>query len=334
MTKPFRLTPTLLAFALAAAGVVCFCGAAKAQLSLTAAGTSAGFTLSTFATGFPNTSSLGPLGIAFPTTGGVMVTDWPGNVRTFTTDTDGQSAASFSPTAIYSSGNAVGLATVGSAIYMTQQSNGAVVQVNSNGTFNQSIVSIGSATGIEANPNNGHLFVTGTSGSCAGSGLTAILDVNPITKTFTVFKCGNLFDGLTTNGTTLYVESGGHILGFNIATTSQVYDSGALSGGPDGAAVGSGSLAGNIFVNTNDGHVIEVNLTTNVATTIAQSGSRGDFVKVDPNGSLLLTQTDRIMRLTAPAGGGFGTVPEPGSIAMFSGAGISGLFVIIRKRKR
>jgi hypothetical protein len=333
MTRMFRSTPTLLAIALAV-GCASLNSPAKAQLSLTAAGTSAGFTLSTFATGFPNAASIGPLGIAFPTTGGVMVTDFPGNVRTFPTDTDGQNAGSFAPTATYTQANAVGLATVGSAIYMTQQTNGTVVQVNPNGSFNQSIVSITQATGIETNPTNGHLFVTGQNGACGGSGLTAILDVNPIAKTFTVFKCGNLFDGLSTDGTTLYVESAGHILGFNIATTNQVYDSGALSGGPDGTALGSGSLAGNIFVNTNDGHLIEVNLTTNVATTIAQSGSRGDFVKVDPNGSLLITQSDRIMRLTAPAGGGFGLVPEPGSVAMFAGAGISGLFVLIRKRRR
>ena len=56
---------------------------------LTLAGTTAGFTLSQFADEFPTTGiCCGPLGIAFPTSGGVMVSDYPGNVRVFATDAD------------------------------------------------------------------------------------------------------------------------------------------------------------------------------------------------------------------------------------------------------
>src|SRR6266480_114581 len=147
--------------------------AAHAVLTLTPAGSAAGFSLSTFATGFPSSSSVGPLGIAFPGSG-VLVTDYPGNVRLFATDTDGQSAASFPPVAgaIYTGTNAVGLAQIGSNFYMTQQGLGTVVQVNANGTFNQGIVTgIGFATGIIADPANGHLFV---------SNVSQIFDVNPI----------------------------------------------------------------------------------------------------------------------------------------------------------
>ena len=69
-------------------------GEAQAAAVLTAAG-AADFTLSTFADQFPITSvpCCGPLGIAFPTTGGVMVADYPGNVRVFATDTDNQHAS-------------------------------------------------------------------------------------------------------------------------------------------------------------------------------------------------------------------------------------------------
>ncbi len=72
----------------------------------------------------------------------------------------------------------------------------------------------------------------------------------------------------------------------------------AIADGPDGIAVGVGPVAGNLFVNTNGGRVVEINQTTGAQTVIATGGSRGDFVTVDPNdGTLLLTQSDRIMRL-------------------------------------
>jgi hypothetical protein len=61
-------------------------------MTLTPTG-SALFTKSTFADNFPNTFNIGPLGIAFPTSGGVMVSDLQGNVRVFTTDTNNQNAA-------------------------------------------------------------------------------------------------------------------------------------------------------------------------------------------------------------------------------------------------
>src|SRR5438132_4122871 len=164
--------------------------AARADLALTPAGTAAGFSLSTFATGFPSSSTIGPLGIAFPGSG-VLVTDFPGNVRFFTSDIDGQNAALIVPGQNYGQPNAVGLAQVGSHIYMTQQGNAQVVEVNANGTLNQVILTgatgIGFATGIVANPANGHLFV---------SNVSQIFDVDPIAKTRTLFVSAGA-DGLT-----------------------------------------------------------------------------------------------------------------------------------------
>jgi hypothetical protein len=42
------------------------------------------------------------------------------------------------------------------------------------------------------------------------------------------------------------------------------------------------------------------------------------LVSPDPNGSLLLTQTDSVLRLNPPPGGGFGagTTPEPASLTL------------------
>src|SRR5262249_28095876 len=72
-------------------------------LALTPAGVAAGFSLSTFATGFPPSVSFlgGPVGIAFPNGGGVLVADDPvdpttsfsalgGTITQFPTSSDGQ----------------------------------------------------------------------------------------------------------------------------------------------------------------------------------------------------------------------------------------------------
>jgi len=71
-------------------------------------------------------------------------------------------------------------------------------------------------------------------------------------------------------------------------------------------------------VNTNSGTLIEINQTTMAQTVLAIGGSRGDFVTVDPtNDTLLITQTDRIIRLSGatftPSAACTGTQPEASS---------------------
>ena len=95
------------------------------DMTLTAAGIAEGFTLTTFASNFPN-NGLGPLGIAFPNSGCVLVIDGPGNVRLFPTDTDGQNAASAPVAQNYGSGRAFDMAKSGGNIFMTQRNAGAV----------------------------------------------------------------------------------------------------------------------------------------------------------------------------------------------------------------
>jgi hypothetical protein len=287
--------------------------AGKGRIALTRAGQALGLSLSTFATGFPATAGnggtgshiAGPTGIAFPAGGGVLVGDAPGNVRRFPADADvpGQTAPSAPVGQNYGLDNALGLAQVGTHIYMTQLLNGQVVEINPDGTLNQVIVSgIGKAAGIVASPTTGHLFVSTIDNN-------QVFEVDPFAKTASLFANAS-FDGLviSADGGTLYGArvfgdgaTQGHVWGYSTSTKALVFDSGFLGTvGIDGLALGAGPLAGNIFVNTNDGTVLEVNLTALAQTVMATNGTRGDFMTVDPNGTLLLTQSDAIVRTGGP----------------------------------
>jgi hypothetical protein len=312
-------------------------GPAHADLALTQAGLDQRFSLTTFATGFPNIYDIGPLGIVFPAGGGVLVSDYPGNVRLFPSNSDGQVAGPVVQN--YGLGNADGMAQVGNAIYVAQQLRGAIVQLNPDGTWKRDVATgLTFPTGIAANPANGHLIVS------TASTVNKVFDVNPTTGTSVPIINAEL-DGLTISpdGSKLYAASeNGHLVGYELATGKQIFDSGFIPGQIDGASLGTGILAGNIFVNTNFGTVVEVNLATGLQTLIAAGGSRGDFVTVDPtNGSLLLTQTDSILRLTPPPGGGFGgfnpgpadpLVPAPSTFALLALGG--GVLAGWRWRKR
>jgi sugar lactone lactonase YvrE len=280
--------------------------AVNPPMTLTPTAVSDGFSLSTFAINFPTNSNeangpAGPLGIAFSGSG-VLVTDAPGNIRLFPTDTDGQDASLVPALANYARNNALGLVEDGGNFYMAQQPDGDVAQVNpTTGAIIKTIASIQNPTGICVNPKTGHLIVSSYQ-------IGQVWDVDPTTGVTTLLL-NQFFDGVSTDGTTLYGADAGddHVIGYNLATKQQVFDSGVIAGDPDGTTLGSGKLAGNLFANTNGGTLIEINLTTDAQTVLADNGTRGDFVTVDPNnGTLLLTQTDSILRLTAPAGSGFG----------------------------
>jgi hypothetical protein len=316
--------------------VVVLASSSALAASLTPAGIAQGFTLSTFVDQIPNNGQVGPVGIGFPGSNQVMISGYAnGTIRVFS-DSDGQhySAGALGPTN-YGSNNAAGLTTLGGKVYLALQASGRVDEVNADGSFNHQFAgSFPGATGIVGNPSNGHLYVSNPFGG------GTIWEVNPLTG-LAIGNFGGNADGLTLSADNmiLYAEVNDHILGYDLINPAHpaVFDSGAISGA-DGVALGTGTLAGKMFVNTNFGQVVQVDIATHAQTVIMTGGTRGDLVNVDPfNGTLLLTQTAEVLRLTPPSGGGFegSGVPLPGAVsaglALFALLGCGSL---IRSRRQ
>ena len=283
-------------------------------LTLTQAGINAGFSLSNFATNFPAIpgTGLGPFGITFPASGGVLVSAFDGSIYKFPTGNDGQIATAV-PRILISGG---GLAQWNSHIYLASPGSGDVFELDSSGNLIQTIVALPNAIGIVADtapgPMYGHLLVS--------TKLTApsIYDVDPVAKTAKLIASlpgwgdGVVFDP---NSNILYVAINGYgVVGYNLTTKQKVWDSGqftAAQGAADGATLGEGDLRNELFVNTNQGTIVEIPLNSpSTHTIIASGGTRGDLATVDPNtGTFLLTQSDRIVRLFPPLGSSFGGGP-------------------------
>lgn len=303
---------------------------ARADLTLQASYASAGFSLGTLAFNFAGSptpapySCCGPLGMAFPTTGGVMISTYPGSNYILPSYSTLNQDASLVPSSFVGAGQVVGLARSGGQIYAASQSTGQIYRINNDGSYASTLSSgLPSATSLATNPANGHLF--------SGTGV-GIVDINPADGSFTLFA-NTIVDGITfsADGSRMYAASGSNIIGYNTATATS-FLSFSVPDGPDGVAIGSGSLAGKLYINNNGGTFYEYDLTTAALTLMASGGTRGDFVEVAPDGALLITQTDRVLRLTAPSGGGFETTntPEPASLAIF-GAAIAGLAGLRRR---
>jgi hypothetical protein len=326
-SKSFSFSHCLLTATLAAS-IAGLAPSAHATLQLTAAGIAKGFSLSTFASGFQdsnnNGTGIGPTGVGFLPGGTTIVASYiTSTVVAFPSDTDGQSVATngTSYTGFY---NPVGVVTMGGTVFVANQANrtGTVVSLTNTGAFGSTIATIqGAATGLAGNPSTGHLYVSNVRNE--------IYDVDPATGTYTTLLSGYGVDGvsLSPDRSTLFFESNSHIYGLQLSTKA-VTDYGFVSGA-DGVAAASGAFAGNLFVNTNFGQLVEINAATLLQTVIATNGSRGDIMTVDPtNGTLLIAQSNEIVRLS---GATFG-VPEPTSVTAFAlGVAVAGA---LRRRKR
>uniref|UniRef100_Q01T41 Ice-binding protein C-terminal domain-containing protein n=1 Tax=Solibacter usitatus (strain Ellin6076) TaxID=234267 RepID=Q01T41_SOLUE len=314
-------------------------------IAITPAGAALGFSVSTFVSGFGVAGfGVGPLGVAVESNGNVLVDASNLNQNYVFSDTDGQTLAgaishtsfvSFPPAYATANNNGVLGATYGSQ-------NNSLVKFNADGTVN-TLYSNSSGTtsglvitnGMWANPTNGHILAT-------GGGRIYDIDVSGAAPTFRIVTNASP-DGISVSpdGTIVYGATG-NVVGWNIATGAQVLSI-SVGNSPDGMGVisSSNSLNGDIIVNGNNGTIVLIDVhNSNALITIANGGTRGDYTSPDPtNGSLFVTQSNEIDRLTCGAGCGIGAppppppdgTPEPASLFMFGG-GLAGL-AFLRFRK-
>ena len=305
---------------------------ARADLVLTSAGSDAGFTLTPFITGFPSTGyCCGPLGAATNSDGVVMVVSYAENSINLYNNLNGQVASqSIGSAPFYDQNYGAALAYTNGHVYASYSQNLAVVELNNDGTIASTVGTGIGKGGLWTNPVNGHLL---------SAYYGAIYDIDPLTDTWRLVVNADV-DGVSVSndGQTVYGAAYGHVYGWNIASGALTFDSGYI-GSPDGTAVieGSSPLSGNIVANGNDGNVWLINPQTAALTLIASGGSRGDYVGLDhTNGSLFVSQTDSLYRLTCGADCFFTApnVPEPSTLGLTLAAGLGlAAFGMYRRRR-
>jgi hypothetical protein len=308
----------------ASAAVLCAGPAQSATLTLTAAGTADGFTLTNVVTGLPANSGLGPLGVSLNGLGQIITYDYTTNQNYVFSNANNQTFAANLISSKTAQGGVPAYALAGGSVY---GGNGSLFKLNNDGTLAATYSGIPVSNGLWTNLSNGHLLGAGSSG---------IIDIT-LTGGVPTFRVvtGNGSDGVTVSpdGKTVYTSG---VAGYNIATGAQTYATVGVPGSDGTGVITGGALDGDIVVNSNNGSLYLLDK-FGTSTLIASGGSRGDYTSPDyTDGSLFITQLDSIMRLSI-AGGGIGSpgaVPEPSTWAMmilgFAGIG----FMAYRRRNQ
>lgn len=310
-------------------------GGAEAALTVNAAGTLAGFSLSTYYS--DPAVTYGVLSLANGPGGFLYAAGYArGDVYKFA-NVDGQSFGTQVATAS-TPGTPTGIASVGGQVYLGVLG-GGLLKVDGALAFTPLVIVAQTFVfdyGLWGNAVTGHLLASTSTG---------LIDIDPISGIWTqIGPAGEFVDGVTVSpdGKVAYGAYTGSqaIRGYSLASPNPavpVFDTGFLGHGPDGTGVISGGLFdGDIIVNNNDGTVGLIDKLTGIETIIADGGSRGDLVSADlSNGTLLLDQSESVLRLSCGPGCAIGgpppAAPEPLSLALV-GMALTGL-AATRRRK-
>jgi len=308
------------------------------SLTLTPAGVADGFTLTNFVTGFGvGAGGIGPLGVAVASNGNVIVDASNLSANYVFSDVDGQNLTSAISHTAFNAFPPAYTATAG-AVWgsggFSGPNAGKLIKFNNDGSINTvfTIAGLNISNGMWTDPVNGHIIASG--------GAIYDIDVSGATPTFRVVN-NNGADGLTVtpDGTTVYTSSGA---GYSLTTGALVKGPFSVSGADGiGVITSSNSLNGDLIVNSNNGIVVLVDPSNGAQTIIANGGTRGDYVAPDPtNGSLFLTQSNDIFRLSCGEGCAIGApppppsgAPEPASAGLMIG-GFGGIAIALFNRKR
>jgi hypothetical protein len=315
---------------------------ANASLMLNSTGTSLGFTLTTFVSGY--SAQYGPLSQGNLSNGNIITGSRLGTQIYVFSDVDGQTLADAISSTPYTcqTGNCnFAMATAGGQVYGAQAQGGTFLQFANDGSStpipNLQAAGLTDNLGMWGDPVNGHLIASTNLG---------LANIDPVAGTYSLIVPGLFPDGVTVSpdGLTAYVEVGGAIRAYSIVT-GMLLATYSVGHSPDGTGVISGgNLDGDVIVNNNDGTVglldpSQPNGSPTQYQIIATGGTRGDFVSPDANnGTLFLAQNEQVARLSCGPGcsigsTGPGDTPEPGTLAL-SAIACAGLILVRRRPRR
>jgi hypothetical protein len=267
--------------------------------------TASGYSAQDYATGFPESTAnnWGPIGITFDLSDNMYVADnADGNIYRFQPG-GGVASADTRLTSSPIPGGIEGLVSDGAGnLYLARYGAGDVVQIDPDtGEVLRTVADVPCATGLAIDPASGDLFV---SENQCGSTIFRVSGYHSGPGTVSSYARAGGVDGLAFDqGGTLYAESDGNVLKVagTASPTPGLVTSVAHVPGADGVAFGAHSSGQPPYLvaNRNDGIVTRVDYSGAFPsqTDIFSGGSRGDFVAVDSNGCLYITQSSSIVRI-------------------------------------
>jgi hypothetical protein len=282
--------------------------------------TAPGYQASDYVTGFPfaNCCSWGPLGVAFDTSDNLYVSDYVDHHLYRFQPGGGTASSATQLNGGALSGGLKGLAFARGHLYLARSTAGDVVEIDqATGAVTRRVAGgMSCPTGLATDPISGDLFVSQV---CANALLRISgLSGGPVhTSTYAATAADGI--AFAPDGT-LYAASGGHLLeiGGTNSSTPGLTRSVAIVASADGIGVGAGPSSRDalvLLVNRTDGNVTRVDFskTPPAQQDVVTGGSRGDFVAVNSQGCLFITQTSSIVKVVPPGNHCDLTPSTPGS---------------------